>query len=274
MGARETRDQFRKRLSSYLEAMFSLTAGEHEARQQFENLTMETYDHLAAAGQPSPSFSLEPTSALNFINSTRNHEFVPDDVVQRWKHWKDNYPNLCERNPRLELHDMFHAIGETYMCESWPQGQERRLLSWLASGDYRAFPLDDRFDIITPEFFDRLRLLRERSGGWFLDGKFVCDADWESAIAAMDARRAAIVLEAKKAREEFKRQERQSFAQGLDPSDPDFERKLDHRLKKHAEISRKAGVLFILKGSFTYPGVFDAPLEPSEPENISGKDNQ
>ena len=196
-----TRDQFLLIQKRYLDYMFALTDGEIEARQHFEQMTIETYEHLAAANKPAMVFDIDPESASNFVNQTYLHALAPPQSLEAWRKWKADYPKLLARNPRLELHDMLHAISESHNASSWPDGRERLIQDWVDANDASAPPpFDDRHGIVNPEFYQRLRDLRSRCGGWLylkygVGVVFAPEAEWQQIKAAQEA------AEAKRLRE-------------------------------------------------------------------------
>jgi hypothetical protein len=181
------RDLFIKVQTRLLDTRFEFAPEEHEARQQFERLTLATYDHLSAAGFPvGHQFAL----TSNLSNSDR----LSAALREQWKNWVNEYTELLERNPRLELRDMLHLIGESHMQNSWPYGFEQRIQQWVDHGDLTEIPFIDGHRIVTAEFFDRLRTLRKRCGGWiFFDQKslqivFVSEPEWQDLCATQDPR--------------------------------------------------------------------------------------
>lgn len=62
---------------------------------------------------------------------------------------------------------MLEEVSENDSAASWPAGYEWRLAAWVDAGDPSAPPpFMDRYDIITPAFFARLRELRRLCAGW------------------------------------------------------------------------------------------------------------
>jgi hypothetical protein len=86
----------------------------------------------------------------------------------------------------LELRDMLHSISESYNSSSWPVGRETEILDWVEGGDWTAVPFDDRHEIVSPKFYERLRVLRRLLGGWlYFDHErqeviFASEAEWKS----------------------------------------------------------------------------------------------
>jgi len=99
-------------------------------------------------------------------NSRSRIELAPE-LIRRWERWNREYIEICSRNPQLELRDMMQAISESDTASSWPAGYERHIQDWADAGDPSAPPpFDDRYGIVTPEFFSRLHALRQLCGGW------------------------------------------------------------------------------------------------------------
>ena len=88
------------------------------------------------------------------------------DLRERWREWKEDYNQLIERQPVLELRDLLHKISETHNASSWPVAWEGKIRDWVNSGDLGAMPFDDRYGVISPQVYERLRQLRRRIGGW------------------------------------------------------------------------------------------------------------
>ncbi len=181
------RDQFIKLQARLLDMRFEFAPDEHEARQRFEQLALATYDHLSAAGI-AVGYYFPPTS--NFASNER----LSPSLREQWKNWTNEYAELLERNPRLELRDMLHLIGESHMQNSWPYGFEQRIQEWVDHGDLEEIPFIDGHGIVTAKFFDRLRTLRRRCGGWmFCDQRsvqvvFVPEAEWQDLCTTQDER--------------------------------------------------------------------------------------
>jgi hypothetical protein len=208
-----SRDRFIETQSSLLDELFALAPGEEQTRRQFEQVAIETYDCLVAQEfmWVSP-FKLETKSAFSFLRyGEKAHSLVPGDLLQKWRDWECNYPKLLERNPQLELHDMLHSISESHDASSWPAGYERRIQEWIDSGDLAAVPFSDRYDIVTPEFFERLRALRRRAGGWlYWDDEadrvvFAPEPEWQKVRAAQEAHAAARAAELRRQQDRERR---------------------------------------------------------------------
>ncbi len=96
------------------------------------------------------------------------------------------------KEPRLELEQLMESIGATDKFTSWPYGLERRIEDWVDAGDPKAPPpFDDRRGIVTPEFFERLRSLRQQCGGWlYWNGErvvFAPESEWQKVRAEQEA---------------------------------------------------------------------------------------
>jgi hypothetical protein len=90
---------------------------------------------------------------------------------------------------------MMQNISESDTASSWPSSyQESRIQDWVDAGDPIAPPpFTDRHDIVTPEFFERLRTLRQLCGGWlYWDSNvnaavFALESHWQSVRSAREA---------------------------------------------------------------------------------------
>lgn len=166
-----TREQFAKMQAGYVNEVFSFTQGEEANRARFEQLAFETFDFLISVGAKVYfGFNPDPESAFNFL---RHCDYgyrgvaVPAELRQRWQEWNEEYYRMRSRNPRLELFDLMHEISESHDSSSWPQGYEWRIQDWVDVGDPSAPPpFDDRAGIVTADFFQRLRKVRQSCGGW------------------------------------------------------------------------------------------------------------
>ena len=161
------RERFTAAQAAELDEIFGLTSGEEDLRREFEQLALETYDHLASAGRPWPLPFTPYPSASNFAAyDVRPGRALPDDLGRRWRAWEAQYPYLWERQPALELRDALHTISESHDSSSWPTGWEVDIRRWVEGGDGSAIPFDDRAGVATPEFYARLAHLRRAVGGW------------------------------------------------------------------------------------------------------------
>jgi hypothetical protein len=189
-----TREQFIELQIRGLDELFSLTHGEHEARKRFERLALDTYDFLASQGvNVLWAFRLSGESPAHFFGFKRDAT-VPESLERRWQDWNAEYTALRARNPRLELENTMHTISESNDASSWPAGRERHIQSWIDAGDPTAPPpFDDRYDIVTPEFYRRLRELRQLCGGWlYWNDKlrrvvFAPEPEWQQVRAEQEA---------------------------------------------------------------------------------------
>jgi len=143
---------------------FSLAQGEQSERRLFEQLAVDTYGALTAEGIRAPT-AFDPRT--NFLEHYPQwHHVVPPSLLERWKDWPARYQELMQRNPRLELREMMHDIGETSQSATWPYYLEEAIQDWIDSGDVGAMPFMDHKGVVTIEFYSRLRELRQRAGGW------------------------------------------------------------------------------------------------------------
>ena len=174
---RVARERFVARQVLELDEMFALAAGESPARQKFEQLALETYDALASQGReyvPFHIFVIQPDSSLSPARNKRLLERLPLLLRQRWVEWEGDYKNLAEHNPKLALYDMLSWISETHDFTSWPSNWEHRIRDWVDADCLAPMPFDDRLEIITSEFYARLRQARAQCRGWlYWDGKTV-----------------------------------------------------------------------------------------------------
>lgn len=210
---RLSREEFLKKQRARLELYFSLTANEHEAREQFEKLALDTYDQIASIERYISPFSIEAESAFNFANAGENlRKCVSLGLLRRWQAWKGSYQGLLDRNPRLALYDLMHGIGETHSSSSWPYGLEPAISDWIDSGQREPMPFDDRRAVVTPAFYERLRLARREAAGFLYlrDGRepgvtFLPEADWQREKARQEEERAARIRQAEQLRNSAER---------------------------------------------------------------------
>ena len=183
-------DKFIEVQARILDERFKFAPDESEARLRFQQLALDTHDYLSAVRG----------YVLPFSHSDRfdrpNSWDLSQSLLQRWKDWHEEYQRILERNPQLALRDMLHQIGESHMRTSWPYGFERRIQEWVDKGDIGAIPFIDGYGIVTVNFYDRLRELRQRCGGWMRHDAtsncidFVSESDWQKLCAAEDERHA------------------------------------------------------------------------------------
>jgi hypothetical protein len=133
--------------------------GEEETADRFLNLAMETYDALAAGGHPPRyAFDIHSSPTLSHLSPALRH---------KWEQWSAAYTAMIARQPRQALHEAMRMISGSHDAASWPDGYEWSILNWVESGSLTPIPFDDRIGIVTAEFYERLRSLRQRSQGWF-----------------------------------------------------------------------------------------------------------
>lgn len=174
----------------------SLTPGEEDAWGRFLQLAIDTYDFLVSAGT-APLLKLVPGANPPRHQWKRRDgrtiEFPPA-LIERWENWNRKYVALRARNPGFELLDMMREISESNNASSWPGGYERHIQAWVDAGDPSAPPpFVDRYDIVTPAFFNRLRELRQRCGDWLYWNDelrrvvFAPESEWQRVRAAQEA---------------------------------------------------------------------------------------
>jgi hypothetical protein len=209
-----TRDQFTTWQSRILDQLFSLTDNEEAARACFERLALDTYDCLTLAGDPAAWLSIGPQSAAGILAKKSPSE-LPEALRHRWEDWKSQYDKLRARNPRLDLRDLMHEISESHDRSSWPYSLEDAIQDWIDADDPKTPPpFCDRDNIVTPEFYQRLRSVRPLVGGWLYwsdDRKrvvFAPEAEWQQLRAARaEARRQAAEARASAQRKLLRLQE-------------------------------------------------------------------
>lgn len=135
------------------------------AVERFIALAAKTIDHL-----PRPEiFKMQTKSAFSGVVQMRYWHNVPDEILRGWSDWEVEYEALLERNPRLDLAEMLGWISEVVDSSSWPDGYETNLRDWVDRGARLPWPrmlgpwAEDEID---DAFYDRLRLLRDVTGGW------------------------------------------------------------------------------------------------------------
>ena len=70
---------------------------------------------------------------------------------------------------------MLSLIAEVDSFSSWPDNHlGLRIQNWIDSGVFKPLPFDERAGVITVEFYNELRAVRAKCGGWFYhDGENV-----------------------------------------------------------------------------------------------------
>lgn len=117
-------------------------------------------------------FRLDPGSACCAVVQIHLwREVVPrnDVLLEEWRRWPDQYAELLTKNPRREMADMIGWIGECIDAASWPYDQEGMLRSWIDSEARTPTPFlmwTGSENDLDDTFFDRLRTLRQATGGW------------------------------------------------------------------------------------------------------------
>ena len=142
----------------------ALTPGETDAHRLFSHLARATNDELVKRGSYRTCFLFSPDSAgFGSAHVRAVGADVPDELLQGWQRFADQYSELVARNPRLELRDLMQGISERAMFESWPQGAEWDIERWISEGA----PADGR--VLYPvdhDIRDRLLKLYPVLGGW------------------------------------------------------------------------------------------------------------
>ena len=172
------RQKFLEVQRSLADETFEWTSGEQEARERFMQLAMDTHDFLIGVGAPCvPPFYLSPEAAgkplrrnypLRRIHWPTGPNFaLSHSLMERWDGWKQEYCEIRVRNPRVDLRDMIsHICQELLYPEMWPVGAERDIQAWVDAEDPSAPLADLGENLVTPQFFVRLRELRRHCNGW------------------------------------------------------------------------------------------------------------
>lgn len=143
---------------------------------------------------------------------------------------------------------MMHDIGESHNASSWPM-HEWRIADWVDAGDPSAPPpFDDRYDIVTPEFFEQLAELRRLCGGWLYwsddvrDVVFAPEDEWQRVRAAQEETHIELQRKVKESLAEFELyQKRMPEIVALARADKSFWEKLrkwelDNELKRSLQL--------------------------------------
>lgn len=190
MSVDKNRAVFLLKQNEYLDAVFSLTADEDEARNRFMSLVAQTFDALFLAGEPpSGVFNISPNGKydpFNTIGLFSQHQFfeaflaqqlVPEEIAQRWQDWEKFYPKLKSQYPKLELLDMLVEVRKAHDMESSPDKYEMEVLEWVQSGEFTKMPECFRLWSVSAGldevFFDRLCVLHKKIGGWLVKEGYI-----------------------------------------------------------------------------------------------------
>jgi hypothetical protein len=159
------RDRFIERQTRINNEFVRLAPGEPELQGVFSCLALETYDLVAPQGISIYRFTYNPNSAGFFLRPGNGSDQLPAGIIDRWRQWEKNYPEVVARNPRLELRHLMQTMSEASGGSSWPDGFEWQIERWVADGEEDRNPyLADR------AVYARLRDLHARLGGWlYLD---------------------------------------------------------------------------------------------------------
>lgn len=149
-------------LSSIVNDSFRLTSGEESAQREFEKLSYETY--LYFKDDTTVYFPPKMESAEYVLK----REDLPQELRDKWLNWQTVFKGVLERNPKLELYYMLEDMSETDTSSSWfpDSTMESQILDWVESNVYEPMPVQDRWNIVTPDFYKRLQELRRKCGGW------------------------------------------------------------------------------------------------------------
>jgi hypothetical protein len=156
----------------YHRAFAFVTDGKAEA-VTFGKLIEYTTQALAAKGIEFSSRSRDPGGSLDYYLGRLSVEHGKIDggrLERAWGNWERRYRDLQLNNPALELYDKLTWISEGHEGSSWPRGREQVLREWVEAGANPSnFPLDDRYDLLNPQFCRRLVHLRQVLGGWMYE---------------------------------------------------------------------------------------------------------
>jgi hypothetical protein len=151
--------EFRQAQARRITTDFRFAPGEELLRAQFEQLAVDTYDALRGTKEVLLPFTLDD-------DFSKAGAILPRPLLDRWKQWQETHRRMLERNPILALYSMMHDIGETVQYQSWPQDREDVIQDWLDADEYQPPPFPDVLEILTPDFWARMREFRRRAGGW------------------------------------------------------------------------------------------------------------
>ena len=256
------RAEFIERQTRAADARFSLTVGEETAQQRFRLLAIDTYDFLTSAGAKigwafTPSDEYASSVAYSGRRDDGSRVELSPELIQRWENWNREYSRIRARNPRLELRDFMQNISESHNATSWPVGYERHIQAWVDAGDPSAPPpFDDRYNIVSPEFFNRLRELRQLCGGWLYSSDnvpglvFAPEPEWQLVRGAQEAAAA-------KSRKEWEESKAKS------------ERYM-HRLPEIIAIARSDKTFWDALGKWELEREAKHPSKPPPPDRLGG----
>ena len=156
----------------YHDAFAFMVDGEAEAAL-FGQLVDYTRDVLAEKGIQFHSERRNPSDSIEYyLDRLRieQHEVDAERLSQAWCAWERRYRDLELNHPALELYDKLTCISEGHEGSSWPRGREQVLREWVEAGANPSdFPLDDRHDLLNPQFCRRLVHLSRVLDGWMYE---------------------------------------------------------------------------------------------------------
>jgi len=171
--AESARERFKRSQAATIGVDLAFAPGEHDAASRFLDLALETYDALEAAGHPPLyPFGFHSGESGRPPIASRELAMLANSLVRKWEAWRDEYRVVMSRQPRQALHEALRLISYSHDAASWPAGYELKILNWVESGNLMPMPLDDRLRIVTAEFYEDLRNLRQRSQGWLWFDRF------------------------------------------------------------------------------------------------------
>lgn len=176
------RAEFLRMQDAEIDGIFDLAPGEDGLQATFRALAIATYDKLAEIGILAHPFRVDAHEAAGtVIRLQAVQDLASPDLISQWQAWPDAFNGLLERHPRLALREAMGWIGETDSFQSWPYGREPAISDWIDLGRLPPPPFDDRLEIVTPRFFERLRTARAGAGGFWVhaDGlRFLAEPEW------------------------------------------------------------------------------------------------
>ena len=166
--------------------IFRLAPNEEDVQREFERLANETYKYFETNNK-----TLYPYVKLRSWTSTvlALNKDLPTELAQKLSGWEQTFQSFLERNLKVQLYYMLKDMSETENFSSWftDSTMESRILDWVDSNSYEPIPLNnDCKKIITIDFYERLKFLRRKCGGWLFPTHvtnqilFVADKDLEA----------------------------------------------------------------------------------------------
>lgn len=157
----------------YHESFAFMADGVAEAAA-FKALIEYTQQALVAENVEIKTLPSDPRDSMKAfllrLGAERGKKIQAGKLEQAWESWERRYRDAEKNNPALELHDKLSWISEGHEGSTWPRGREEILRKWVESGANPSdFPLDDRYDLLNPQFCKRLLYLRNVLGGWMYE---------------------------------------------------------------------------------------------------------